>query len=694
MRLALRILGSIVLAIAIVAGADAVNVVLGFQSKSQTNRTIGGLTLLRPVQIAKDARGIPHIRANSEYDLFFAQGYVEAADRGFQLDLLRRFVYGQLAEVLGPVVLSADEDARNVPVAALANAQYERLSTDDRLMLQRFADGVNAAYAHEASPVEFRLLAYRPAPWKPQDSLAVGFATSLDLIDDWNSIAARVGKHPPLTDPCYDAPVTGGLARVPSRPSCKNVVALLKEFADKRPPLGSNEWASGSAHTVTHRSLLENDPHLSLRVPGVWYLVDLQAPGYHVAGAVLAGVPGVILGHNDRVAWAATNGTVTSLSVFDAPNTLDGRNWRTETFHVRFGRDVTKKYYRTRREFGVTVEAEGKPRFVLVRWNAYEDPRSPLGAFEGLGRARSIEEALKALRGYPGPTQNFALADTSGRVAYHLAGEVPNDPLWASDIHPASDLNKNYPPIPFDALPHVGASRDAVVWTANNKMYARGYPYQLSAEFTAPYRAYRIAQLLRARKLYDVDYFAAMQMDTLSVGERELASYFPSLRNWDGHFTPGSRDATAAYDVRTALTQHFYSFGDALISARKQAQLISTAAVDASPQPWGDAGAVTVKHPLSGLGIAFLNGTTLAGDGDAYTLHVQKSGFSQSFRAVWDVGNWDAGGITIPQGESGRPGSGHYTDEAADWVAGRLLPFPFTNAAVNRAAVDVLVLSP
>lgn len=689
-RIALGFVAALVLTIA----AYALDAVFGMHAVSQVDGTSKGLAVTAPVQILRDARGVPHIRAANEHDLFFAEGYAEAADRGFQIDLLRRFVYGQLSEVLGKAALATDENARTVPVAALAQQQYQHLNDRDRAMLQAFADGVNAAYAREATPVEFRLLLYRPRKWMPQDALAVGFATSLDLIDSWDDIAGRIGKGARLTDKCYDAPVTEGLARIANPKHCDVRAALASELSDPRPPIGSNEWASGAAHTTTGRALLENDPHLRLQLPGVWYLVDLQAPGFHVAGAVLAGVPGVILGHNDHIAWGATNGTVTSLSVFDAPAKLDPNAWTFETFHVRFGGDVTQRYYRGAREFGATVNVLGRKRFVLVRWNAYATPASSLLAFEQLSRARSIEEALAALRVYPGPTQNFEIADTSGRVAYHLAGEIPNDPLWSTGIHPASDLAKTYAPLPFDALPHVDPARTAIVWTANNKIYGAGYPYRLSAAFTPPYRAYRIAELLRARKTYDVAYFSSMQMDTLSVGEHELASFFPQLKSWDGRFTPDSRDATAVYDLRVAIAQGHYTFGEALENARAHRDLVSSYTVDASPRPWGEAGAIQVKHPLGALGFTFLNGTTLPGDGDSYTLHVQKPAFSQSFRAVWDIGNWDAGGISVPQGESGRPGSGHYTDEAADWVAGRLLALPYSQAAVDRAAVNRLTLSP
>ncbi len=693
MQQPLRVAAVVVGLIIIVVAAYVLNVGSGLRARAQTSGTIAGTGVRQPVQILRDARGIPHIRARDRYDLFFAQGFAEASDRGFQLDLLRRFVYGQLSEVLGQPALSSDEESRTVPVRNLVAQQWQGLDASSKLILQAFSDGVNAAFARESTPVEFRILMYKPQAWRPEDSLAVGFATVLDLADTWNDIAGRIHKDDPLSDPCYEAPVTEGLAKIADPKQCTSQAALFRSLFDRRPPVGSNEWAAGAAHTTTRRALLANDPHLRLGIPGVWYLVDLQAPDFHAAGAVLAGVPGVILGHNDAIAWGATNGTVTALSVFDPPEHLDARYWKTESFGVRFGIRVTKRYYRAPREFGATIHVGNKDRFVLVRWSAYSQPVSPLSAFSRLDEAHSIDDGIKALHAYPGPTQNFVLADRSGRVAYQLAGEVPDDPLWSRAIHPAVDLAKTYAPIPFEVLPHVAPSRNAIVWSANNKMYGPRYRYRLTAEFRPPYRAHRIAELLRARPQYDVSYFASMQMDTLSIAEREFAEYFKPLRSWDGRFTPDSSQATAAFRAREQLTRRYGEFATGMIAARVKPGIIATINLPPSPAPWGVAGAVTVRHPLAALGMSFLNGTTFAGDGDAYTVHVQNNGFSQSFRAVWDVGNWDAGGVTIPQGNSGRPGSGHYTDEAADWIAGRLLPLAYSRTAVDRAAVERLTLT-
>jgi penicillin amidase len=692
-----------------------VNAAIGMRIHARDAGTITGLRLRGPVTILRDDRGVPHVLAGNEHDLFYAQGYAEGADRLFQMDLLRRFVLGELAEVFGPAALEHDKLEREVPVRAIALAQWQRLDLPSRKILGAFSEGVNAAMEREPLPVEFRLMAYRPRPWTPQDSLAVAMATVLDLTDDWNDIEPRDaayrrgGTHLlralfPLTDPCYDAPVTAGLRGMGPGPACnRNAGALVSELSDSRAPVGSNAWAAGSSRALRGRALLANDPHLALHMPGVWYLIDLRAPHFHVAGATLPGCPGVVLGHNENLAWGATNGTVTSLSAFLQPANLDPSGWQTEEFAVRFRPVSRARYYRTRDTFGATTSSH---RPVLVRWEAYANPVSPALTFLALDRAGSIEAGTAALAKYPGPTQNFVLADTSGRAAYVLAGSIPNDPVRGRWFHPASNLAKRYPPIPFARLPKVAPSRNAVVWTANNRMYGPNYRPALSPQFATPYRAYRIAQLLRARRAYDVEYFTQMQLDVLSLPELELArdlakalrdrdaSLSAQLAAWNGTMDGASSTATVVEGLRAALTSRHTGRLPTVLAAMGRGNAHLGEIALPSPAPWRLAGADPVPHALASLGIDFLDGVTLPGNGDALTIHMQSPGYSQSFRAVWEVGNWDSGGITLPQGESGEPGSGHYTDQATAWINGRLWPLPFSDAAVSRTAVHREALLP
>ena len=610
MRTLARIVAAIVLVTLAVAAFFALNVALGMRAHARFAGTISGLKLLHgPVSVVRDDRGVPHIVARDEHDLFYAQGYVEASDRLFQMDLLRRFVKGELAEVFGGAALASDEKERAVPVRAIVNAQWHGLDARSREVLGAFSDGVNAAMDRETLPVEFRILAYRPSPWSPEDSLAISMATVLDLTDDWNDIEPRDavyrkgGAHVlesqyPLTDPCYDAPVTAGLAGMGPGTACTLRAGLMREMAAPRVPIGSNQWAAGAARSLDGRALLANDPHLRLRMPGVWYLADLRFPGFHVAGATFPGAPGIVLGHNERVAWGATDGTVASLSVFSPPAALDPNDWQTETFQVRFRRaPVTQRYYRAPHEFGITTSGG---RFVLVRWNAYESPDSAGQTFLNLDRAGSIEQAIATLATFPGPTHNFVIADTTGRAAYALAGEIPNDPVWARWFHPAADLRARYGSVPFARMPKVEPSRDAVVWSANNKTYGPGYPLRLSPQFAAPYRAYRIAQLLRARPKYDVAYFAQMQMDVLSLPERELAHELAplvsandaatgsALAAWNGAMTGDSTTATLAQVLRTQLTDKQKSRIMVELAAVRRSRKSLHFSVPSALEPWGN----------------------------------------------------------------------------------------------------------
>ncbi|HEY2475600.1 MAG TPA: penicillin acylase family protein [Candidatus Cybelea sp.] len=709
--------------------AYSVNLGIGLYDAATTHGTRVADGLRAPVTILRDRRDIPHIRATSDHDLYFAEGYVQGSDRLFQLDLTRRYAYGRLAEVLGVKALAYDKMQRAVDIDAIAQRQLRSMTPRDRDALAAFSAGVNAAAASEPLPVEFRILLYRPAPWTPKDSLAVSIIASLELSDSWQEIFARdaVWRHRgpscyeaafPLSDVRYDVTVNGAraahAASMPARVCDEaNVAARTQHHA-----IGSNAWAAGAARSIDARALIANDPHLDLTIPGIWYLVDLQSPQVHAAGATIPGMPGVVLGHNENLAWASTNGEMTTTSVFEAGH-LDRPSWVTERFGVRFSHDVHVPYYRTSREFSVPNENDPSA-IALVRWPIYAEAQSTIATVFALDRARSIKDALRALAEYRGTPQNFIFADRSGRVAWHVAGLVPDDPAWGRYVHTARDLHQTYAAIQFARLPHRAPSRIAILLSANNKAYRAGYPYRLSAQFEPPYRAYRIAQLLRVRRRYDVGYFARMQLDTLSPIDLEIARDVvrlerarpeaPSdagaltlLAHWNGRYAPNSEAAALEHTLRAQLFDDDSGFGRHLYELRGGSdarfglgQDIGGAlrfAFDAR-RDWREAGGLRIEHPLSPMNFAFLNGAWLPGEGDEYTIHLQEPGFAQGFRAVWDVGNWDRGGIAIPSGESGEPGSRHYTDLSHAWVKGELQPLPFSDAAVARQTEAVLLLQP
>lgn len=704
------------------AVAYCANVALGFYAAAQTSGAIDGLALRGQAVIARDARGIPHISASNAHDLYFAQGFAEASDRLFEMDLTRRYAYGRLAEVFGSRALPIDENMRAANIAALARREFQGSDPHTRAALQAFADGVNAAETHEPLPVEFRMVLYQPARWSAQDSIAVSLVAALELGDAWNDVLARDDRWRtlgarcyaqtfPLSDPRYDVSVNGAFAH--GEPgggnACENTVALRKAAQDNggRPRLGSNAWAAGALRTADHHALIANDPHVDLTIPGIWYIVDLRAPGMHVAGAVIPGLPGVVLGHNEHVAWAVTNAEVSTNALYRVTRPPQ-KSRVTERFNVRFGAPVTKTYYRTRDAFSINAGEDATAYF--VRWPQYAQNASTISPLLSLDRAASVRSAIHTLSRYRGAPQNFIIAGTGGAIAYHLAGAIYDDPAWGRFVHPQSDLGKQLRIIPFAQLPSREPSRDAVVLTANNKMYRTGYPYRLSAQFEPPYRAYRIASLLRARRIYDLRYFQMMQLDGCSPIDAEIAhdvsriTRSRALSHWNGCFAPQSRTATAEHDVREILLQQNASLAEMLarlrhprLNERNGIDENARAAVQAvqfDRRRWAQAGRVAVDHPLSAAWYGFLRGVPLRGDGDEFSIHLQEPGFAQGFRAVWDVGDWDAGGIVLPSGESGEPGSGHYDDGARTWINGALVPLAFSQQAVARSTSATLYLRP
>jgi len=747
--------------------------------------TLAGSGVRAPVTIARDARGIPHIRAQNERDAFFAEGYLQGSDRLFQIDLYRRVVAGRLAEIFGQKALATDEDARVYDPVGLVAEEERRLKPALRDDLQAFSDGVNFAMRTRPLPPEFRILGYSPEPWTPRDSLLAATSTVLTLADRWYDVAIRIaigdayGKTVlsafyPLSDPKYDVPIAGTKpVPLPSLPPLPNspfadTPPLALQTEPLREGVGSNDFAAGAALTATHRALLANDPHLELHMPGVWYLVDLASPGMHVAGATLAGVPGVILGHNAHLAWGATNGTIASTAFFrerfrNADEYLAGGHWlrathRLETFKVRFGKTVTRDYLSTRHGF---VAGEGRSRYAIA-WTGERDRRAGFQSFYDLSRARDVRAAFRALESYPGPSQNFVFADDFGNAGYALACCVWLDKAWGLAAHDGASEPSTLPLVPVAQLPRVAPSRGALVFSANNDTYGAGYRYRLTSNFAPPYRAARIAEDLHAHKKYTVDTFASIQADVTSLPERELAraaasalarvvtptglvapspsreeavelkSMANALATFDGRFVPDSKAAVYASYLRRAASERLVrihlgpnlaaayldgnygtalelvlrvlrerprgwvpkndydkflvdSAREALANMKKQKRFGSS---------WSVIGARVARHPLASLGIGWWDGTPFPGAGDGYSPHVQSGGVTQSFRAVWDVGNWDAGGMVIPQGESGEPGSPHYRDGAAPWMAGTLIPFPFSDAAVSAATKETLELKP
>ena len=477
-----RIFGIILLVLAILAVA-AFLFARHYVSKAMNDnlpKIDGSLTvygLAAPVQVQRDAHGVPHIHAQSMADLIFAQGFVTAQDRLWQMDLLRRHASGQLAAILGRSALDHDRVQRTLQLRAAADRAIEALPKDQKHWLDVYAAGVNASIVEQRAhlPIEFRLIGYQPAPWTSRDSMLVEMAMFQDLTTGFpdklghEALAAHlppqliadlypVGSwrdHPPgtpipdLTAPqpeIKDVPLdesqtklrrpATGAAPVEDILALKGTLALFHTTCGDC-VAGSNSWVVAGARTASGKPMLSNDMHLSLGVPQLWYEADLQTASppplsaFHAAGITLPGVPFVITGHNDHVSWGFTNlgADVQDLYIEHTRGTpsgaeyqVSGGSWRAvkyqkEVIHVRGSADVVLDVPLTRHgEIDTPIISSimaNEQRSISLLWTVY-DPANVTAPFLEVDYASDGASLLKAISTWGGPPQNLMYADDQG----------------------------------------------------------------------------------------------------------------------------------------------------------------------------------------------------------------------------------------------------------------------------------------
>jgi penicillin amidase len=578
----------------------------------QLDGTLRVQGLNAPVTVQRDAHGVPHLRAASLDDLIFAQAFITAEDRLFQMDTLRRLAAGELAEILGPKLLPSDELQRFLQLRAAADRAVAQLPPAQLHLLQVYAAGVNASIAEQQDrlPVEFRVLHYTPAPWTPRDSVLIQLIMFEDLTNRFESKLAREALTAQLTqagsanliadlyptsswrdhtpaDPQPDLTIPGpSIDEVPldesqSRLASPDPLPLNPDPCSSCFP-GSNNWVVSGARTASGKPLLSNDMHLNHSLPGIWYEADLEAPipgsePLHVAGVTLPGVPLVVVGHNDHIAWGFTNlgADVQDLYLETTRGTggseqfqaVDG-SWQTvlridEPIKVRFGRDIHLTVLATRHGDAITPILtpllKGETRQIALRWTAYDPDNVKLPVVD-IATAHDWPSFLAAFAQFGGPAQNVVYADDQGHIGYHAAGRIPlrgpaqapapnpvaqaiapENPEAAADIQAAAN-----PPaqlsgplsavplvpsaahewsgyIPFDQLPQVFDPPSGVIATANARVAPDDYPYPITLDWGSSYRTERILHLLLHRNGLTPADMLAIQTDVYSDFDRVLA---------------------------------------------------------------------------------------------------------------------------------------------------------------------------
>jgi penicillin G amidase len=579
------------------------------------------------VTIRRDERGIPYVEANNDEDLYFGQGYATAADRLWQMDLFRRTARGELAEVLGAgpgnVALDQDKLHRTYGFSQAADAEYTNLTPRSRAFLEAYARGVNA-YASsldaKSRPPEFQILNYEFRPWIPQDSLVVVKLFFEALSDTWRvdlmrqSLASLPAEKQaalmPVVSP-IDVLVVGkdgagkagrgrttGAITAPLSPESQKALAYNASIAAgalERVGLyaeelaASNNWVISGKRTVSGKPLLANDPHLRPTAPSIWHMVHLSAPGTRIAGVSSAGLPGVVIGHNEHIAWGFTNvGPDVQdlyLEKFDPANSKRYQTpsgWqdaviRSEQIKVRKGlaspeHDVVTHDVTVTRHGPIIFEGDGK-RYSL-RWTAFDTTRLTGDLNYSLNRARNWDEFKVALQSFVAPTQNIVYADVNGHIGYHASGIVPIRKSGDGGVpyDGSTDAGEWVDYIPLSRLPNVYDPPSGIIVTANQRIVGTDYPYHLTHLWAQPYRARRIFDMLSEKPKHTAEDFRRIIGDVYSIAgvlfaqeavktlrpkltpaDEKLRASLDAFEKWDGRVNAESNVAPILAQMRLAF---------------------------------------------------------------------------------------------------------------------------------------------
>ena len=581
----------------------------------QLDGTIRVKGLSAAVKVTRDGHGVPAIEATTLEDLFFTQGFVTAQDRLWQMDIMRRFAGGELSEILGEDTLKIDREQRILGLRAAARKSLQLASPRDRSYFDAYARGVNAFIASHASgiPIEFRILKYRPKPWQSEDSIVIANQMVKDLnyytFGDMlarEKVLAKLG--PELTADLYvnrswhDRPPTvmredlndqlnqGDTSDEddeddgPDNSVTRQRSTGTEIWAQHTPEAvnGSNDWVVSGAHTVSGKPLLSNDMHLGHQMPNLWYEAHLKSGNLDVAGVTLPGMPYVIVGHNQRIAWGFTNVGPTVADAFienfnaqgayETPQGWQQPEHRREVIHVKNQSDVTLDVKSTRHGPIITDILPGETRQVALRWTMYDGLHM---VFFDVDTAQNWDEFRKAFSQLDAPGQNVVYADVDGNIGYQTTGRVPirGSGNGSLPVSGADDAHEWTGYIPFEKLPSIYNPPSGVIATANGRITPDEYPYSISAHWEAPWRTERIYHVLETGRKFAASDMLALENDIHSENDLFAAERFvyaidhaakPSarakqatelMRNWDGRMVASSAAPTIAVRSAQELTR-------------------------------------------------------------------------------------------------------------------------------------------
>ncbi len=696
-----------------------------------------------PVTVALDDRGVPTVTAASTLDAVRVQGYLTARERMFQLELMRRMAGGELAELFGSAALEIDREHRTYGFSRVAAEAIPLLPSSERAHLEALADGINAFLrSHDGrAGLEFTLLRATPRPWTAADSLRVLLLMYEDLTTPWKTevAAERLNAAPPqlraflVRHATRTDPLLVPDAEPPAFPPLPDLGGLKLAAALADPAAGegelelhgSNNWAISGALTKSGRPIVANDPHLSIEMPGVWFPIRFSIRGHLVEGVTIPGMPGIVIGRNEGMAWAFTN-LMADLADLYREEIVGGKAVRgggaepvvsrIETIAVRGGEA-------DRWEVRETTHGPLVTRNLALKWTAL-DPRNLRLPTAELMLTADRAAFDRAFDGFWGPSQNVVWASADGHIGWRATGLLPirrpgTDGSVPYDGRDPENDWRGY--VPTEQLPRVVDPPEGYLVTANQRTVGSSFPHVVATDWGGPDRASRIRELIAAAKAegrkLDREAVEAIQMDTVSLPLRdfiplvrewlpkELAAAFAA---WDGRAAETSREFLVARAIRRTFRENALAawrvrglrrFMDEepwlelaaapddafrraglgpkdLFVKRAVAEALSGLerryGKDRSRWQWAEINRLAVHHPLGRVpGLAWLLDPPGAPQsGSTTSVKASSPTYGQSMRFIVDWGDPSATTLVIPFGVSGHLWSAHRTDELKWWLHG------------------------